>query len=298
MKKIKAVETPADEKEQEAVKNANNYLGEWLQLFPKECEDTLAKKLQHVSKKDDEYIGEWLQHLPQDAEDYPGGWVINSSRNEDNFSTPNLQLCPKTVEEPPGGWLRKSNKEGTVYTGKMTSGITTSVSESTGNWEDHSPQGAAGILGGTLPRPQNLAESYEDWRLKYTSNEPQHFRGNMLQNHPREPKNYGGDAPRQLPGGTAHRGGWTLPRPSTLGDNYPLRTLQSTSTVTENYPGAVLRRSSRLTDHRRPRSLVLPSRVENLPPRRQRRESQNTELRSEDLPCSVHQLMFAEETIL
>ncbi|XP_045597325.2 uncharacterized protein [Procambarus clarkii] len=300
MKKIEAEETPSG-KTQEATKEADNYLGEWLQLFPKESEAKLARKLKHVSKKDEEHIGEWLQQLPQDAEDYPGGWVINSSRNDDNFPSGNLNLFPKTIEEPPSGWPRKSTKEDESHAVGETQGLPTNVGENDSAWHERRPQGAEGYRSGALKRPQKLAESYNDWRLKYEPNKAKHFKCNTLQHSFRVAGNYRNDLPLNLPRVPTHNRGWTLPRPPNLADNFVTRTPQNTSSEMGLYRGGMLRQPSEPTGIPiRSNSMRASSgRGGGVPLRRLRRGSpEEMDLESEELPCSVHQLMYSEETIL
>ncbi|XP_053645077.1 uncharacterized protein [Cherax quadricarinatus] len=301
IKKLERGECPSSEKTEAAAKEADNYLGEWLQLFPKESEDKLARKLQHVSKKDDEYIGEWLQHLPQDAHDYPGGWVINSSRQDDNFPAANLHLFPKTVEEPPGGWMKKSPKEERNLASEEKQRLHTSVSESGGGWQERSPQGAEGYPAGALKRPQKLAESYEDWRLKYAPDHAEHFKFNTLQSSSRALENQRSDSPPRLHRDPTHHRGWTLPRPPKSGDNFLFQAAQNAASARESYPGRLLHRSTearRDPIRRRPRVTSSGTDEGGTLRRMRRRSGQEVDLESDELPCSVHQLLFAEETIL
>ncbi|KAK8391531.1 hypothetical protein O3P69_017230 [Scylla paramamosain] len=71
-------------KEAEATGGEQLHIGEWMQLVPQECEDTLARKLQHVAGdknhrrqqgQQQQQLGEWLQHVP-------GGWVLASSLHD------------------------------------------------------------------------------------------------------------------------------------------------------------------------------------------------------------------------
>ncbi|XP_071529959.1 uncharacterized protein [Panulirus ornatus] len=298
MKKIDQEDELSGDKAQEAAKEVDNYLGEWLQLFPKESENALTKKLQYVSKEDDEHIGEWLQHLPQDAQDYPGGWVISNSRQDINYPNADLQLFPKKVEAPPGGWRQKSS-EGQVRAGEGTERLPASVSGTPGEWLERSPQGAEGFDPGTPQRPHPLAESYGDWSQKYRTTLPEGYRRKTLQN-PRRAAEYHGSTRRKLPRDADSFQRWTMQYPPKLPDNHPLRSLQYPSNAAEISPGRLLQHPREMPENQARRMSRYGSRKDrDMSLKSLKRDArEKCEQESEELPCSVQQLMFSEETIL
>ncbi|KAK3881765.1 hypothetical protein Pcinc_013798 [Petrolisthes cinctipes] len=151
--------------------DTGNCLGELVQLIPKECEDTLARKLQHVGGEErgridgggdrrrrrrgelegedgDKLSGrEWLQYLPE-------GWVIASSPH----SLSNIESSSEYWTSPE------------LSGSQTTTGFDSSldpIKES----EHNNLQGDNKKHPQILPSldPKQLAESFEDWRLKYVS---------------------------------------------------------------------------------------------------------------------------------
>lgn len=279
-------------------KEADNYIGEWLQLFPKEAEDTLARKLQHVPREEEQqYIGEWLQHLPQEAT-----WVINS-RQEDNLGC----LFQQEVEEPPSGWYQEPPK------GAQAGDVKPQFE----GWGKEHPQGAESYQSGALPRPMKLAENFEDWRQKYAPTLPGHYKTDTLP-HPRKvPQSFQGVKLRQHRKPAEHYKRWSLQLPLTQ----PQR--PSTSRLSGNFSGAPLQQpypqpqqpsgeDFRLsapnysTAEGRDVALWGLRRGESLEEDDQAMEGLEATQgdaggaapSSDQLSCSLHQLMFAEETIL
>lgn len=143
-------------KEGEARNGDQLHIGEWVQLVPQECEDTLARKLQHVAgeksqqRQQQQPIGEWLQHVP-------GGWVLSSSRHD-----PHLRL---PQEESPDLWIRPPPQES--YS-KEANLLSLENNENDQPLKDWVPHGAEKCSTETSPDGGRLAETYEDWRAKFS----------------------------------------------------------------------------------------------------------------------------------
>lgn len=131
------------------------HIGEWVQLVPQECEETLARKLQHVANERGHWgqqqpIGEWLQHQA-------GGWVLASSRHDPRLPLPQ--------EESPDLWIRPPPQEG--YS-KEVGSSPFEIDRDNISWKNRAPQRAKRLsLKASLDGLQ-LAESYEDWRMKFS----------------------------------------------------------------------------------------------------------------------------------
>ncbi|MPC15088.1 hypothetical protein E2C01_007871 [Portunus trituberculatus] len=149
-------------KKAEAASGEKLHIGEWMQLVPQECEDSLARKLQHVAgdknhreqQQQQQQLGEWLQHMP-------GDWVVASSLHEPLLHFP--------AHKSPGLWIRPPPQESyCAQSGSLSL-------ESNGN--GHNP-----VKFSTTPVVEKcsieetsydgdgLAENYEDWRVKFSPN--------------------------------------------------------------------------------------------------------------------------------
>lgn len=132
------------------------HIGEWVQLVPQECEETLARKLQHVShekghRRQQQPIGEWLQHLP-------GGWVLSSSRYDPRLPFPH--------DESPDFWIPPPSQQ------SVSKEVCSSPFENDKNhlsWQNRAPHGAKRWSLETSQDGGRLAESYEDWKVKFSS---------------------------------------------------------------------------------------------------------------------------------
>ncbi|XP_050734633.1 uncharacterized protein LOC127007530 [Eriocheir sinensis] len=131
------------------------HVGEWVQLVPQECEETLARKLQHVTNEKGHWgqqqpIGEWLQHQP-------GGWVLASSRRDPRLPVPQ--------EESPDLWIRPPPQES--YSKEVGSSPFEADRDNV-SWKNRAPQRAKRWSLEASRDGRQLAESYEDWRMKFS----------------------------------------------------------------------------------------------------------------------------------
>ena len=276
-------------KESPATRNREElHIGEWVQLVPQECEDTLARKLQHVA-----------------GEHVSGSWVLASSHHDPSLHLPQQESHQLWIPPPQQIYSKESSLHPLESNGNDTS-VKDYVSKGTEK---------------CLPSVGSLAETYEDWKVKFfpdidSDTLPRDQRPHSMHRHDyrmttnykqasaalhqpsRPPEDaYNNNNSINTTSNTQHNAfydtnsnfnrnsvffpsttinkRWSLPQPRSFPRQIP-EEADLTQQVRQSRPRSMVRSRERMNDH----ELV----------------GQDQGLRG--LPCNMRQLMLSEETIL